>query len=776
MRTIPSLIALLFLFCVLICHGASCAAVQVSNRVASEEEVGYLPPPGDAPAVNPPAIAWLNEPRATSWTLQVARSLDFSDPVFTVRDWPWLMYTHTETLRPGTYYWRYRYATATAEGSGWSSVRDFTIGSSAVEFPRPSHQQLSSIISAAHPRMFMMPEKLAELRKAATPDNQAFTEFIQSADRSLTAPIMVEPKPWTGGKWNAGEWGEYLRQASAATAHMDALAFAWLLTGEKQYGDKAKAHLMEYVRWDPLGPSSMKINDEVGMPMLHSISRAYDWLYPLLSNSDKEQILTHMRGRGEETYDYMRKKPYEQFAYNSHFGRMFHFLGEAGLAFYGEIPEAEKWMNYAMTIFYGWYPFWGGENGGWAEGIHYWSSYNDRVTWWLDLMRDSLGIDGTRKPFYANVGDFPLYVCPPGSPVSGFGDFSEKPPHPNTIGRPLAAYALYRQNSAWQWYVEQVNAPVGLGPFLFLRSQMEKPAAAPPADAPLLKLFKEVGYALFHSDLAHTTNSIHVAMRCSPYGNVSHSHNDQNAIVMAAYGEPLLVNTGTRDFYGSPFCKEYYWTTQSHNSILFDGVGQLRSKETTGSYVAHGEQENLAYVVGDATNAYPEFVKLYRRWTIFLPDAGAVLIDEIKTTASTATLLFHGRTEFDVPDFPKTDDSFTLTKGDVTLDGKIHALGSSELVKFTQTDVYPVPLGNGKKPLFDEWHLKAEVHLSGDGSEVQRVVTYLGAQKNRGEVGSSAWKDIQVDNKLNLTWEDSRRGSTINLEIDLEKLTVKREK
>ncbi len=42
--------------------------------------------------------------------------------------------------------------------------------------------------------------------------------------------------------------------------------------------------------------------------------------------------------------------------------------------------------------------------------------------------QSALGIDGLKKPFFAQVGDYPLYIAPPHSPNSGFGDLAYNPP------------------------------------------------------------------------------------------------------------------------------------------------------------------------------------------------------------------------------------------------------------------------------------------------------------------------------------------------------------
>lgn len=760
------------LVCLGICQSGVMAG-QISNRQPSDLEIGYLPSKVRPVTSNPPVLGWLDEPGATSWTLQIARDKNFSDIAVRVDDWPWLIYTHTEPLKPGTYHWRYRFVDNDEKASGWSQARSFKVSEEHPEFPRISSEKLDELIPKERPRMFTRPEKLASLRESAQTSSTALTKLLKEADSYMKNPLMLEPLPWTDGKWNMPEWSEYYRAASTSTAQMNVLAFAWLLTGEERYGARAKEHLLNYAAWDPLGPSSQRVNDEVGMPVLYSMARCYDWLYPILTEDDKKLVLEAVRARGEETFSYMRRpnRPYDQFVFNSHFGRMWHFLGEAGVAFYWEIPEAKNWLNYSMTIFYGWYPTWGTADGGWAEGIRYWGGYNDKVTWWLDLMLETLEVDGAAKPFYQNVGEFPLWVSPPGNPVGGFGDFSESPAPREHVGRTMDAFALFRNEPTWKWLADAYGAGLAPEHFGYIRSLRRQPEARVPENLPLMKTFDAVGYALFHSDLINVKNNIHIAMRSSPFGNISHNHNDQGAIVMAAYGKPLLVKTGTRDFYNSEFCKQYYWQTQSSNAMLFDGKGQPRSPKARGQFVAEGETDNLAWVVGDVSPAYSGLVDSYRRWTIFLPDNGAILIDEFKTTASQATLLFHGRAPFT---WSEQEHDFSLTMDDVKLSGQIVTLDHAAALAYRQTDEYPLPMADNKKPIFDEWHLAVDVPLDGWTQDTRYIITTLDVTKTDTQANDERWLAQREKDVLTLTRGDADTTGAIELKIDLKKPVVER--
>ncbi|MGH9659349.1 MAG: DUF4962 domain-containing protein, partial [Bryobacteraceae bacterium] len=317
----------------------------MSNRAPSENEIGYLPHDGSPAATNPPALAWLPEPEADAYAVQFARDQAFQTGVITIARTPYVLYTHTTTLPLGTWWWRYACLDAQGSRSTWSQARRFTIAANAQPFPRPSDDLLRQRLPARHPRLMLRPEDVPMLRDARLGSEKArWEKLVSVAEEYLKAPLMPEPPPWTDGKWNAPEWSRNFRETVRAVEIAETLAFCYLLSGDKRYGEGARKWLLHFASWNPAGTTSMDVNDEAGMPILHITSRAYDWAYHALSEADRRTMRKMIRWRGEEAYNWLHDQPFEQKAYNSHGGRMWHFLGEAAIAYYGEVPEAKKWL------------------------------------------------------------------------------------------------------------------------------------------------------------------------------------------------------------------------------------------------------------------------------------------------------------------------------------------------------------------------------------------------------------------------------------------------
>jgi len=698
----------------------------VSNRAPAVGDIGYLPAPGATVATNPPALAWLPEPGADGYAVQLARDSAFRRNVLTIERTPYVLYTHIKTLAAGAWYWRYACLNKKGARSMWSQVRSLTVPANAQPFPRPDQATVDRRIPSRHPRLMLRPEELPEIRQTQERVLQGqWKKLVDEAEEYLKLPLIPEPPPWTGGEWNAEEWRRNYAAATTAASRAETLAFCYLLSGEARYGEGARRWLLHIASWNSAGTTSMEVNDEAGMPILYLTSRAYDWAYNALSEADRKTLRAVIRARGEEAYHWLHSKPAEQKAYNSHAGRMWHFLGEAAIAFYGEIPEAEKWLDYALTIFWGWYPVYGDEDGGWAQGLSYWTSYVNRSTWWFDALHAALGIDGTEKPFYQHVGDFPLYVAPPSGSLMGFGDFGEQSPDGNQA-IPVAFFARMRQKPEWQWYARAWGRPLlrksqlwDSGPIGYLRSARPLPpvpAAREPKDWPTAKWFRGAGWAVLHTNLTDGAQDVQVMFRSAPLGNISHSHSDQNAFLVGAYGVPLLVSTGIRPWYGSPFCEAWYWTTKAHNALEVDGEGQPKTREASGNVLVFRPGPNYDYVVGDATAAYAGRVKRYRRHLLFLKPDVLIVLDEVQANRPVPLKFWlHGRAPFT---FDQGRNQIALTFRQAALSGFLLAPGGLQI---SQTDQYPLPPETGKPE--PEWHLWAETK---EKQAKARVVAVLG--------------------------------------------------
>ncbi|MCS6831590.1 MAG: DUF4962 domain-containing protein [bacterium] len=597
-------------------------------------EWGYRPENESTVAVNPPSLTWIHIREAASYDIQWATRRDFADAV-TVEGHRWCVYTHHEPLKPGKFYWRYRIRYRNGEASAWSQTREFTVPRRAVLFPQPTLAQMKERVGTDHPRLFVRPSDLPALRKWIQREGRPLFQNLQAqAERILREGPTPEPtvlgsirNPQTRQYW----WSNR-EQTVKACMEAELLAFLYLLTEDQRYAEPVRRWVMHLVAWNPNGPTNFAINCEAAKPMLHRLPRAYDWAYNALTEQERQQVRAIMLRRATDawrSWEVQEGNGHLSRPYDSHGNRTWHKLAECAIAFLGEIPEAEMWLDYAVHKFFAAYPVWSDDDGGWHEGLSYWAGYMSKIVWWTEAAQKALGIDSFRKPFFARAADYALYTAPPGSPDMGFGDLSHGRP---SAGWTFAAYFAHKMNNPyWKWWTQQWGISLQSSePVLNLLWQtLSDVSPGPPVNLPPSKVFRGTGVAVLNSNLLDSRQNVQVRFKSSPFGRQSHGHDPHNSFTLNAYGETLLANCVYRDIHGSPFHTQWCWSTVSQNAMLVDGEGQkVHTPDPLGRIIASDLQDGADYVAGEAAEAYMGKLRRYVRHVVFVKPDLVVFVDE----------------------------------------------------------------------------------------------------------------------------------------------------
>ncbi|MDD2598752.1 MAG: DUF4962 domain-containing protein [Kiritimatiellae bacterium] len=603
---------------------------------------------GFQPAVNamveatPPGFCWRPQKSAAEYEVQASRSADFEKVEYSAKGIAMSVHCPPQIFAAGEWFWRFRFRQKT-EWSNWSMIRRFEVAADAHELPLPARAELLARIPEAHPRLFVRPEQLTELRHRAQGDlKPLFDNMVKRAEDLLAKPALTaEPALYRSGiqrgsdEWRGVWWGNrtYVQRALGGAAE---LAFTWQLGGREEFGQEARRILMECAQWDPKGATGYRYNDEAGMPYNYYFARTYTFVHQLLSEAERRKCREVMEIRGTEMYRHLF--PRHLWApYASHSNRAWHFLGELGVAFYREIPEAAEWLWFSVNVFACVYPVWSDDDGGWHEGLSYWSSYVDRFTWWADVMQSALGIDAFDKPYFAKVGFYPLYVAPPGTLSGGFGDCTTTFRSQNCAAL-VAVLAAQSNNPYWQWYAEAHKQKVSGGNYIgFMRSALPKVEARSPADLPASRLFRGVGQAYLNTDLTDAAKNIQIHFKSSPFGTQSHGYNAQNSFLLYVGGERLFLRSGKRDSYGSDHHQNWMWHTKSDNCITVDGESQGRRRaDAIGEITRFETTPEFDYVVGEAAGAYDGKIKRFTRRILFIKPEAVVIWDSLEAPAACA--------------------------------------------------------------------------------------------------------------------------------------------
>lgn len=727
--------------------------ITLVERTPTNRELGFLPADGAKVNVNPPPLVWLPTARATSYTVELSQ-----DPTFPavgrerIEGIELPLYTHSRVLESGTWYWRY-WAETEQGIVGPSQVRSFVVTEGLTELPLPPTKEWMARIPKDHPRIFLRPEDVQPLRERL--NVRAMPALFTKGHLAslIGADLPPEPvSPYATGALDIEVWRAGTEAMIPVFDTLEELAFLYMMTEREVYGAEGKKLLLHLASMDPSGATSYRGAPEVAMRMLYFLPRAYSWLHDTMTEAERDIVRESVRVRGREAYNMIKGLPFETSPFSSHPGRMLGFLGQLSIAFLGEIPEAEPWLDYVVQLMFAVYPAWGGDDGGYSEGNGYWRAYMSWMFDFLDAFKAVTDIDLYQKPFFQNTGYYAMYTFSPGvgqpfsdgqNQLTGAADQSV-----------MTHLARVHQNPYFAWYVSQIGTNQR-SKILALLYQEPLPAAKAPTDLPGAWWFRDIGWVALHRDLAQPKENMQFTFKASPLGTASHSHSDQNAFVLYAYGDALAISSGYYPWSRSPHHESWTNQTLSKNSLLFDGRGQsIFSVDAAAQVLGLFHSDQYDYTAGDATSAYPDpNLKRYTRHVVYLRPDMFLLVDDVRAQRPVAVdWLLHSRFAINWND---EEQSAHITGRNSELDVYMltpHGFSGSV------TDQYNIPPETTSYQ--KEWHLTARLKEQVD--EVA-IVTLLSAKRLNAEGPEvlSANAEVEGDTvKVELTHRTDAKVTT----------------
>ena len=627
---------------------------------------------------NPPRFSWLPViDDGARYVLQISSDPDFPEgKTRTYSDLPLNFFTPDVVLPAGTHYWSYTTWAGGAPSSIWSKTRSFVIPEGLPETPLAPRSSRLSRAPATHPRLWMTPDRLKGFANAVEKgrDHHIWNDFYDKSvlpwmDRDITD----EPAGYPNHQRVAKVWRTTYIELQEVWYAIRHLAIGGRVTGDTAMTARARKWLLSVAEWDPAGTTSRSYTDEWAYRVCNALAWGYDWLYDDLNEAERAQVRAALMTRTREIADHaILNAKIHLFPYDSHAVRSISAtLIPACIALLGDEDEAEEWLHYCIEFLFTLYSPWGDSDGGWAEGPHYWmtgiSCLLDAANWLKSFAR----IDLYARPFFQNTGDFPLYTRAPDTRRATFGDDSTIGDLTCIkIGMNLRQFGGVTGNGAYQWYCEENQRlnPGTEGNFynwgwwdtrfdeLAFSTDWPTVRATPPESG--FRHFKGVGWVGVQHAMHDPDQHIHFVFKSSPYGSISHSHGDQNAFCMAAFGEDLAIQSGYYVAFNSSMHRDWRRQTRSKNAILINGKGQYAGKDkikamgATGRIVAAEQRDDHIYICGDATAAYqslsPE-VALAEREVYFVQNSYFVIVDKVDAeTTVTVDWLLHANKPFEL--------------------------------------------------------------------------------------------------------------------------------
>lgn len=638
------------------------AAAYLDEPRAGRLNIQYAPDGGVSVVENPPRFTWLPvvEDEA-KYILRVSKDAKYptaSTQVFS--DIALNFLTPDVVFEPGSYHWSYAVFDAETGGAKteWSHSRSFEIAPETPTIPLPDRQARYKNADMAHPRLWLSPKALEKFKKdvAKDADHCTWSTFYEkSVQPWMDRPVMQEPAGYPNHKRVAPIWRQTYIDCQELIYAIRHLAIGGHVTNDADMLARAKEWLLAAASWDPAGTTSRAYTDEWAFRVTDALAWGYDWLYNELSADERETVRAALLTRTREIADHIIKHAnIHLFPYDSHAVRAVSaVLIPACIAMLDEEPEAREWLDYSIEFLFTVYSPWGDADGGWAEGPHYWMTGMAYLTEAANLLKVFTGINLYERPFFQKTGDMPLYTKAPDTRRATFGDDSTMGDLPCLkIGYNLRQYAGVTGNGAYQWYYDEIkrNDPGTEMAFynygwwdlnfdeMMYRTDWPIVEAVPPSDIDKLRFFEGIGWVAIQHRMDDPSKHIQFIMKASPYGAVSHSHGDQNAFCLAAFGEDLAIQSGHYIAFNSSMHQDWRKQTVSKNAILINGKGQYAGRDkslqmqSTGKILAAEEREDHVYIKADATPAYqlitPEVTSVERE-IYFVRDSYFVIVDSI---------------------------------------------------------------------------------------------------------------------------------------------------
>ena len=169
---------------------------ELDETPARPGEWGFRPADGSVSQVTPPGFSWRPQKNAGSYDLQCARDSGFGDVAYEASGVTFNVHCPPQTLPAGRWFWRFRSHDESGAVSDWSRGRAFTIESEANALPLPSREDLLARIPAGHPRLFVRPEQMPELRRRAETDlADKYEGLVAASEKLLENPPPTEEPP-----------------------------------------------------------------------------------------------------------------------------------------------------------------------------------------------------------------------------------------------------------------------------------------------------------------------------------------------------------------------------------------------------------------------------------------------------------------------------------------------------------------------------------------------------------------------------------------------------
>lgn len=406
----------------------------ISNRFVSFQ----WPLPSDAQGEGAPMDGFENQVKKIdksklAYQIRYARNMEFSQDAVTVST-HWPFYNPQQPLVAGTWYWQYGYVENGQ--TRWSKVHKVIVEENADKFCPPSLTELLKKVPDTHPRVLVEKSAWDTFRKetAGTVDR---SWYLERAAKIMSTPMKTVKDINTSqlkNLKNQMQINSYLTRESrriidAEESNCTGLIYAYLLTKDRKYADECIKRVMTMLDWDK--DKNVK-GDFNASALLNVSSMSYDAFYDLLSDNQRKLLLHAVKEKGTDMYNHFNNYLENHIAENHIWQMTLRILTMAAFSVYGDLPEAELWVDYCYNVWLARFPGLN-QDGGWHNGDSYFS-VNTRTLIEVPYFYSRLtGYDYFSDPWYTKNVMYTIFQQPPFSKSGGNGSGHLNVARPNSI-------------------------------------------------------------------------------------------------------------------------------------------------------------------------------------------------------------------------------------------------------------------------------------------------------------------------------------------------------
>ncbi|WP_255990017.1 heparinase II/III domain-containing protein [Chitinolyticbacter albus] len=424
--------------------------------------------------------------------------------------------------------------------------------------------------------------------------------------------------------------------------------------------------------------------DQINRQIALVLAVTYDWFFTQLDGAQKTAFLENIDARLIKVKnDALGLDPWllgsHQWTAANYAATIGALVGSSEPTPPGAATPNDRWLSSMLPHCISTISPWGGEDGGFGNGMGYLANALDSMIPLWDMIKTATGVNLYKTSWARNTGKFLAYMTPPGATEVLFGDQGgEGVAKEVTVG-----WATRTQVSEAKWLAQAYLAAeydAGLGAI----AKSDHMLSATPAPDMIAEKFKldsalqfersprlaindrywnrSTGWvALYNGIRLPAAERTAIYFKSSPFGSYNHSHADQNGFVLYHKGEAMAVDSGVFDGYGDkyPHYVQWYTQTKAHNAITYDGVDEygglgqfidvLRqdshdiyylnfSSGAIKSAPEGGLNHNFELVVGDALPAYknqaPNFKIALRGLVYHRPSNTLLILDRMFVDAA----------------------------------------------------------------------------------------------------------------------------------------------